>query len=159
MAVRGNNEIVRQLRDILQDIDEMKTAQPVGTNQIVAKPFETADAYDLQFSITAPFQSFGSSVKAIRIDVEPTNMPADNILLSDIVPELRYTNGVRVSNWNNAGQYIEMNTFYFLVLIDSAQADKNSYILGIVAPTNTVMRLKVHITANATVDFTLTEMN
>lgn len=158
MALRNNNDLVRQLRDILQDIDELKTAQPVGTNQIVAKPYETGAAYDRQFSITAPFQSFGSSVKAIRIDVEPTNMPAGNILLSDIVPELRYTNGVLVSNWNPAG-YIELDTFFFLVLIDSAQQDKNSYILGIVAPTNTVMRLKVHITANATVGFTLTEMN
>lgn len=157
--MRGRNDLVQQLRNVLQDIDELKTAQMVGTNQIVAKPFETADAYDLQFSITAPFQSIGSSVKAIRIDVEPTNMPEGNILISDIVPELTYTNGVRVSNWNTAGQYIELDTFFFLVLIDSAQDDQNSYILGIVAPTNTVMRLKVHITANATVGFTLTEMN
>lgn len=159
MAVRGDNSIVTQVRDILQAIDELNTTQPVGSSQIVAKPYETGAAYDRQFSITAPFQSVGSSVKAIRIDVEPTDMPEGNILLSDIVPELRYTNGVRVSNWNAAGQYIELDTFYFLVLIDSAQDDQNSYILGIVAPTNTVMRLKVHITANATVGFTLTELN
>lgn len=155
--MRGYNDLVRQMRDILQALDELKTAQPVGTSQIVAKPYATADAYDRQFSITAPFQSVGSSVKAIRIDVEPTNMPEGNILLSDIVPELRYTNGVRVSNWT--GSAINLDTFFFLVLIDSAQEDRNSYILGIVAPTNTVMRLKVHITANATVDFTLTELN
>jgi len=155
--MRGNNDLVQQLREVLQDIDELKTAQLVGTNQIVAKPYATTDAYDRQFSITAPFQSIGSSVKAIRIDVTPTDLPPGNILLSDIVPELRYTNGVGVSNWT--GSAIDLNTFFFLVQIDSEQDAQNSYILGIVAPTNTVMRLKVHIMANATVGFSLTEMN
>jgi hypothetical protein len=84
-------------------------------------------------------------------------LPPGNILLSDIVPELRYTNGVGVSNWT--GSAIDLNTFFFLVQIDSEQDAQNSYILGIVAPTNTVMRLKVHIMANATVGFSLTEMN
>jgi hypothetical protein len=35
--MRGNNDLVQQLREVLQDIDELKTAQLVGTNQIVAK--------------------------------------------------------------------------------------------------------------------------
>lgn len=157
--MRSQNDLVRQMRDILAAIDEFKAPQQVGTNQIVAKPYETADPYDLEFSITAPFQSVGSSVKAIRITVTPTNMPPGNILISDIVPELRYTNGDRVSNWDFNTNTVILSTFFFLVLIDSEQDDQNSYLLGIVAPTSTIMRLKVHITANATVGFTLQELN
>lgn len=158
--MRGQNDIVRQLRDVLRDLDELKTAQFVGSNQIVAKPFEYADPYDLQFSITAPFQSVGSSVKAIKITVIPREFPPENMLISDIVPKLTYTNDDRVSNWdwvNNTRA--NLATSYFLAAIDNASNDQNTYILGIIAPTNTVMRLKTYITANARVEFTLEEMN
>lgn len=157
--MRSQNDLIRAMRDILRDIDELKTAQMVGTDQIVAKPYETAAPYDLQFSITAPFQSVGSSVKAIRITVTPTDMPPGNILISDIVPELRYTNGNRVSNWDFVNNTVILDTTYFIVNIDTENSSRNVYLLGIIAPTNTVMRLKTHITANATVGFTLEEMN
>lgn len=112
------------------------------------------------FSITAPFQSVGSSVKAIKITVTPTDMPPNNMLISDIVPKLTYTNGDRVSNWDWVNNVpANSSTSYFLATIDNARPDQNTYLLGIIAPTNTVMRLKVFITANATVEFSLQEMN
>ena len=159
MATRDKNDIVRQMRNILTDLDELKTVQRVGTNQIVAKPYETADAYDRQFSITAPFQSAGSSFKVLRITVSPTNLPAGNILISDFIPKLMYTNGARVSNWDYVNNVMIQNTFYFMVYVDPEDDTKNTYLVGIIAPTGTVMRLKVYITANATVGFTIEEIN
>lgn len=157
--MRGQNDVVHQLRDVLRDLEELKTTQFAGTDQIVAKPFEYADPYDLQFSITAPFQSVGSSVKAIKITVIPREFPPENMLISDIVPKLTYTNGAVVSNWdwvNNTRA--DLSTSYFIAAIDNASSEQNTYILGIIAPTDTVMRLKVYITANARVEFTLEEL-
>lgn len=159
MATRDQNDIVRQMRDIITDLDELKTVQRVGTNQIVAKPYETAAAYDREFAITAAFQSVGSSFKVLRVTVSPTDFPPGNILISDFIPELRYTNGNRVSNWDFANNVMTESTFYFMVYVDPEDDTKNTYLVGIIAPTNTVMRLKVHITANATVSFTIEEIN
>lgn len=151
--MRGNNDMVRIMRDILLDLDELKTVQPVGTNQIVAKPYNSGAAYDRQVTITAPFQSAGSSFKLMRITVTPTKLTPNNILLSEVIPELKYTNGNRISNWGGPS-----STSYGISKINGQDATKNTYLLFIVAPTNTVMRLKVWITANAEVTFNIEDL-
>jgi hypothetical protein len=151
--MRGNNDMVRIMRDILLDLDELKTVQPVGTNQIVAKPYDSGAAYDRQVTITAPFQSVGSSFKLMRITVIPTNLTPNNILLSEVIPELRYTNGTKISNW----PYVA-STGFGISKINSEDITRNTYLLFIVAPTNTVMRLKLWITANASVSFTIEDL-
>lgn len=149
--MRGQNDIVRMVRDLLLDLDELKTAQPVGTNQIVVKKHSTSAAYDAQYTITAPFQSVGSSFKLLRITVTPTKLTPNNILLSEVIPELRYTNGNRVSNWGSPS-----STGYGLSSItDPDDLTKNTYLLFIVAPTNTIMRLKTYVVANAEVTFSV----
>ena len=157
--MRGLNDMVRQMRDIITNLDELKGKQNVGTNQIVAKPYSTAAAYDLQFNVVAPFQSQGSSFKTLRIDVIPSNMPAGNILISDVVPDLRLLNGSRVSQWNFSNNTVNYTTYYFITRITNADTTKNSYFVGIVAPTNTTMRIKVQVVANSDVTFTITEVN
>lgn len=152
--MRGQNDIVRMMRDMLLDLDEMKNTQPVGTNQIVVKKFAKSGAYDTQYTITAPFQSVGSSFKLLRITVTPTKLTPNNILLSEVVPELRYTNGNRVSNWGGP-----TSTSYGISKItDPNDLTKNTYLLFIVAPTNTIMRLKTYVIANAEVNFTVEDM-
>lgn len=157
--MRNDNGIVQQFRDVLVELDELKQAQLVGTNQIVAKPYASADAYDLEFTLLAPFQAPPSAFKAIKITVTPTNFLGNNILLSDVIPELKYTNGVRVTNWDTTTDTVNLDTYYFMVLIDSADDEKNTYLLGIIAPEDTVMRLKVHIVANSDLTFEIEELN
>lgn len=151
--IRSQNDLIRTLRDILTDIDELKTAQQVGSDQIKTKPFDSGAAYDRQVTITAPFQSVGSSFKLMRITVTPTKLTENNILLSEVIPELSLTNGTRVSNWPGTG-----NRSYGISKINSNDATKNTYLLFIIAPTNTVMRLKVWLTANAEATFTLEDL-
>lgn len=151
--MRGNNDLVRQLRDILLDLDELKTVQGVGTNQIVVKPYDSGAAYDRQVMITAPFQSAGSSFKLMRITVIGTKLTDNNILLSEVIPELRYTNGTKISNW----PYVS-STSFGISKINSDDVTRNTYLLFIVAPTNTVMRLKTWVTANAEVTFTIEDL-
>ena len=154
MSVRSQNDIVRQVRDLLLQIEELKTTQPVGTNQIVVKKYDTGAAYDAQYTITAPYQSVGSSFKLLRITVTPDELTENNILLSEVIPELRYTNGNRVSNWGGS-----ISTNYGLVKItDDEDLARNTYLLFIVAPTNTVMRLKTYIIANAATSFTVEDL-
>lgn len=149
--IRSHNDLVKMLRKVLIDIDELKTSQPVGTNQIVVKPYDTGAAYDAQYTITAPFQSVGSSFKLLRITVTPDSLTDNNILLSEVIPELKYTNGVRISNWGGSS-----GTGYGISPItDPNDLTKNTYLLFIVAPTNTIMRLKTYIVANAKVTFTV----
>jgi hypothetical protein len=158
MALRGENNIAQQLRDVLLGIDELNSAQQVGTNQIVAKPYETEDAWDYEFTVDTPFQTEGSSYKVIKITVTPEDLTPGNILLSNIIPELRFTNGNLVSSWDFVNNEIDLDQYFFIVLIDSEDDQKNTYLLGITALTGTVMRLKVHITANATTSFTLEDI-
>lgn len=142
------------LRDILTQIDELKTSQPVGTNQIIVKPYDTGAAYDQQVTITAPFQSVGSSFKLMRITVIPESLTDNNILLSEVIPELKYTNGNRISNWGGPS-----STGYGISRItDPDDLTKNTYLLFIVAPTNTIMRLKTYVVANAKVTFTVEDL-
>lgn len=151
--MRGTNDLIKTMRNILLDLDELKTVQPVGTNQIVAKPYDTGAAYDRQVTITTPYQSVGSSFKLMRITVTPTKLTPNNILLSEVIPELKYTNGNRISNWGSPS-----STGYSISKINGQDATKNTYLLFIVAPTNTVMRLKVWITANAEVTFNIEDL-
>lgn len=151
--MRGQNDLVRIMRQILLDLDELKTVQPVGTNQIVAKHYDTGAAYDRQFTVTAPFQSEGSSFKLMRITVIPNNLTPNNILLSEVIPELKYTNGAKISNW----PYVS-STGFGISKINGEDTTRNTYLLFIVAPTNTVMRLKLWIIANAEVTFTLEDL-
>lgn len=151
--IRGDNNLVRALRDLLIDIDELKTAQQVGTNQIITKPYDSGAAYDAQVTVSAPFQSAGSSFKLMRITVIPTELTPNNILLSEVIPELKYTNGVRISNWGGPS-----STSYGISKINGNDPTRNTYLLFMVAPTGTVERVKVWITANAKVTFTLEDL-
>lgn len=150
--MRGVNDLVRMLRQLILDIDELKTTQFVGTNQIKAKYFEKFSSYDLQFSVVAPYQAQGRSHKAIKLVVVPKNMPANNILLADVVLDLRYLNGVRFSNWDN-------DSAYRILPVSPTVQSQNEYLIHIVAPTGTTLRLKIGIMANAEVDFYLQELN
>lgn len=151
---RSPNDIIRLMRKVLLDIDELKTSQPVGTNQIVVKRYDTGAPYDQQVTITAPFQSLGSSFKLMRITVIPENLTDNNILLSEVIPELQYTNGARISNWGGPS-----STGYGVSRItDPDDLTKNTYLLFIVAPTGTIMRLKTYIVANAKTSFTVEDL-
>lgn len=157
--MRATDDIIRRVRDILLNLDELKGRQNVGTNQIVAKPYATANAYDGQYAITAPFQSAGSSFKSLRINVIPQGLTANNILISDLVLDVRHTNGVRVSKWDFNNNILNYNTYYFVEKANPADASQNTYFVGIVAPTNTVLRVKPYIVANSDLTFTITELN
>lgn len=152
--MRGQNDIVRMMRDMLLDLDELKNTQPVGTNQIVVKKFSKSGSYDTQYTITAPFQSVGSSFKLLRITVMPEQIAPNNILLSEVIPELKYTNGTRVSNWGSPSS----TSYGISKITDPDDLTKNTYLLFIVAPTNTIMRLKTYVIANAKVTFTVEDM-
>ena len=157
--MRAINYLVRILRQLLLDIDELKTTQFVGTNQIRAKYYEKPSGYDLQFSVTAPYQAVGSAHRTIKLTVVPQNMPAGNILLADVAADIVYPSGTRFSNWNSATNSISYNAFYSVVPINPSNPSQNEYLIQIVAPTNTILRLKVGILANADVDFYLQELN
>ena len=157
--MRAFDDLVRILRQLLLDIDELKTTQFVGTNQIKAKYFEKPGSHDLQFSVVAPYQAQGTSYKAIKLVVVPKNMPAKNILLADVVPDLRYLNGVRFSNWNSATNSANADTAYGIAPASPTVQNQNEYLIHIVAPTGTALRLKIGIMANADVDFYLQELN
>ena len=157
--MRAFDDLVRMIRQLLLDIDELKTTQFVGTNQIKAKYFEKAGSHDLQFSVVAPYQAQGTSYKAIKLVVVPKNMPAKNILLADVVPDLRYLNGVRFSNWNSATNSANADTAYGIAPVSPTVQNQNECLIHIVAPTGTALRLKIGIMANADVDFYLQELN
>ena len=157
--MRAFDDLVRILRQLLLDIDELKTTQFVGTNQIKAKYFEKPGSYDLQFSVVAPYQAQGTSYKAIKLVVVPKNMPDKNILLADVVPDLRYLNSVRFSNWNSATNSANADTAYGIAPVSPTVQNQNEYLIHIVAPTGTALRLKIGIMANADVDFYLQELN
>lgn len=151
--MRGQDDLARTMRQILLDLDELKNVQPVGTNQIVVKPHDSGATYDRQVTVTAPFQSVGSSFKLMRITVIPTKLTPNNILLSEVIPELKLTNGTRISNWGGP-----TSRSYGISKIAGDDPTRNTYLLFIVAPTSTVIRVKLWITANAEVTFTLEDL-
>ena len=157
--MRVTDDLVRMIRQLMLDIDELKTTQFVGTNQIKAKYFEKPGSYDLQFSVVAPYQAQDTSYKAIKLVIVPKNMPTKNILLADVVPDLRYLNGVRFSNWNSATNSANAGTAYGIAPVSPTVQSQNEYLIHIVAPTGTALQLKIGIMANADVDFYLQELN
>ena len=151
--IRSDNNLVRTLRDLLIDIDELKTAQQVGSDQIVTKPYDSGVAYDMQVTVTAPFQSAGSSFKLMRITVIPDSLTPNNILLSEVIPELRYTGGTKFSNWP-----YDTSRSWGISKINGNDPTRNTYLLFIVGPTGMILRTKLWITANAKVSFTLEDL-
>lgn len=152
--MRGNDDLVRTMRNILLDLDELKTVQPVGSNQIVVKPYDTGAAYDRQVTPTAGFQAVGSTFKLMRVTVIPTKLTPNNILLSEVVPEIRYTNGTRLSSWPGDGGA----TSYGISKINGEDPSRNTYLIMMIAPTGTTFRVKIWVTANAEVTFTLEDL-
>lgn len=149
MSRLDHANIIKDTRGILLDIDELKTTQAVGTSQIVAKPYDSGNAYDLQFTLTKPFQSIGSSYQMLRVDVTPINLPDDNILITDIVPDFRRTNGTRFSQWENGT--INWDNIIAVIPYSDGPENVNTYLIFIVGPTNLVLRLKSYIMANCDV--------
>ena len=157
--MRENPDIVKQLRQAMLDLDELKTAQQVGTSQIIAKPYNSGAAYDKQFTCSATFQYPEAGFKIMRITLLPENLLPNNIPVAHVIPDLRYLNGNRVSRWDFTTNERDYTTFYFLTPIDQTNTQQPRYLLGVVAPKNTVMRLKLWITANCDLTFNIEELN
>ena len=157
--MRFIDDLVRVVRNLLLAIDELKTTQLVGSSQIVAKPYTTTNSYDKQVNVVAPFQGAGSSFKSLKINVIPSGLTSDNILISELIPDVRLLNGTRVSQWNSSNNQIDYNQYYFVVKLNPEVTSQNTYFMGIVAPTNTTMRIKLKVVANSDLTFTIEELN
>lgn len=157
--MRISDNFVKIIKNILIDLDEIKQAQFVGRSQIKAKYYERANAYDLQFAVTAQYQSQGSSHKTIKITVTPQNIPSGNILLADIIPDIRDLNGGRVSSWDFSTNSINYTTNYSVMQTNAINPAQNEYLLHVIAPTNTILRLKLGVISNCDVTFNIQELN
>lgn len=156
--MRDTNNLIVMLRDALRAIEELKTAQLVGTSQIKSKYYETSATYDRTFTVTAPFQSQGSAYKSFLVTVKPVNMPKDNILIADLIADIRTTSGNRVSLWDAANSTYNYTMNYFITPTDPTDPTANKFLVGIVAPTNTMLTMKLGVVTNTDVAITIQDL-
>lgn len=91
MSVRDTDSLAKQLRDIILELNEAKTAQRVGTSQIVVKEYISNS-----ISVTTDTNGFFAEGYAWCLAVAPT-ISSGNVLITHCVPEVRL-NGALIDN-------------------------------------------------------------
>lgn len=118
MSIRFESSLAKQLRDIILELNEAKTAQRVGNSQIVVTEYTSS-----QLSTTSTSTGYFAEAYAYCIAEAPT-ITGNNVLLTHCVPEVRL-NGTLIDN-TALGVYS-----YYVTNIRSDTGNKTIYQLTI----------------------------
>lgn len=91
MSIRFESNLAKQLRDIILELNEAKTAQRVGESQIVVTQYISDQA-----STTSTSDGYFAEAYAYCV-VEAPSIISGNVLITHCVPEVRL-NGALIDN-------------------------------------------------------------
>lgn len=136
--------------DLLRQSQELKQAQQVGTNQILAKS-QTSSSYNV--TLTQGFMTEGTAIVVFLIEVTPQNLPAGNMFVSNLTPIIKKSDGSRFSIWDNGPN---MNNNIVVIRVDMGNSVQDRWFVAISGNTNTTLNIKFRISSSADMTYNIT---
>ena len=136
--------------DLMRQSQELKQAQQVGTNQILAKS-QTSSSYNV--TLTQGFMAEGTAIVVFLIEVTPQNLPAGNMFVSNLTPIIKKSDGSRFSIWENGPN---MNNNIVVIRVDMGNSTQDKWFVAISGNTNTVLNIKFRISSSLDMTYNIT---
>lgn len=136
--------------DLMRQSQELKQAQQVGTNQILAKS-QTSSSYNV--TLTQGFMAEGTAIVVFLIEVTPQNLPAGNMFVSNLTPIIKKSDGSRFSIWENGPN---MNNNIVVIRVDMGNGMQDKWFVAISGNTNTVLNIKFRISSSSDMTYNIT---
>lgn len=136
--------------DLMRQSQELKQAQQVGTNQILAKS-QTSSSYNV--TLTQGFMAEGTAIVVFLIEVTPQNLPAGNMFVSNLTPIIKKSDGSRFSIWENGPN---MNNNIVVIRVDMGNSTQDKWFVAISGNTNTVLNIKFRISSSSDMTYKIT---
>ena len=150
--MRQTDTIIRQLSQAKRDLEEIKTAQFTGAEQIKIRNIV---APRRNFTPTAMFQSQNSTIKAFKITARAENLDPRNVLLVYPVIEC-WQNGTQLLNFKNGNVSYEKRSFLYEA---EKSATERSWVFVVIAPRGQSFELRTQFFASAEISYNITELN
>lgn len=150
--MRQTDTIIRQLSQAKRDLEELKTAQFTGAEQIKV---QNIVAPRKNFTPTAMFQSANSTIKAFKITARAVNLDPRNVLLVYPIIEC-WQNGQQVLNFQNGGISHEKRSFSYEA---ESSALERSWVFVVIAPRGQNLELRTQFFASAEIEYEIRELN
>lgn len=138
------------VNDLTRQAQEIKQAQQVGTNQILAKS-QTSSTY--RVTLTQGFMAAGTAIVVFLIEVTPRNLPAGNMFVSNLTPIVKHSDGSRFSIWEN-GPNLANNMIK--IRVDMGNSEQDKWYVAISGNTNTVLNIKFRISSSSDMTYNIT---
>lgn len=136
--------------DLMRQSQELKQAQQVGTNQILAKS-QTSSNYNV--TLTQGFMAEGTAIVVFLIEVTPQNLPAGNMFVSNLTPIIKKSDGSRFSIWENGPN---MNNNIVVIRVDMGNSTQDKWFVAISGNKNTVLNIKFRISSSSDMTYNIT---
>ena len=136
--------------DLIRQSQELKQAQQVGTNQILAKS-QTSSSYNV--TLTQGFMAEGTAIVVFLIEVTPQSLPAGNMFVSNLTPIIKKSDGSRFSIWENGPN---MNNNIVVIRVDMGNSTQDKWFVAISGNTNTVLNIKFRISSSSDMTYNIT---
>lgn len=143
--MREESSLVKQVVDILTNLDELKTAQFVGHSQV-----KVADYVSDEISVTSTSTGYASEAFAHCTVLAPDILPG-NVLITHCVPEVYTSGGVLIDNKTD-GRAVNVTT------IETDTDYTNAYQINIYhtstggeSISSETYKVKFHVYSSATV--------
>ena len=150
--MRQIDSIIRQLSQAKRDLEELKTAQFTGAEQIRVK---NVVAPNRTFTPTGMFQSADTTIKAFKITVRAVDFDSRNVLLVYPIVEA-WQNGAQVLNFRNGSISYDRRTF--LGQTDNSKAER-SWVFVVISPKNQTYELRTQFFTSANIEYEIQELN
>ena len=150
--MRQTDTIIRQLSQAKRDLEELKTAQFTGAEQIRVK---NVVAQNRTFTPTGMFQSVDTTIKAFKITVRAVDFDSRNVLLVYPIVEA-WQNGAQVLNFRNGSISHDRRTF--LGQTDNSKAER-SWVFVVISPKNQTYELRTQFFTSANIEYEIQELN
>ena len=150
--MRQIDSIIRQLSKAKRDLEELKTAQFTGTEQIRAK---NIIAPNRTFTPTVMFQSVDTTIKAFKITVRAVDFDSRNVLLVYPIVEA-WQNGAQVLNFRNGSISYDRRTF--LGQTDNSKTER-SWVFVVISPKNQTYELRTQFFTSANIEYEIQELS
>lgn len=136
--------------DLMRQSQELKQAQQVGTNQILAKS-QTSSNYNV--TLTQGFMAEGTAIVVFLIEVTPQNLPTGNMFVSNLTPIIKKSDGSRFSIWENGPN---MNNNIVVIRVDMGNSTQDKWFVAISGNTNTALNIKFRISSSSDMTYNIT---
>lgn len=150
--MRQIDSIIRQLSQAKRDLEELKTAQFTGAEQIRVK---NIIAPSRTFTPTAMFQSVDTTIKAFKITVRAVDFDSRNVLLVYPIVEA-WQNGAQVLNFRNGSISYDRRTF--LGQTNNGKTER-SWVFVVISPKNQTYELRTQFFTSANIEYEIQEMS